>query len=105
MSGPQLFQIHRHRRSVDWWQSNGERLTPGDFQVVANLVDARDLSDAFLSHLLLEERSDLAFQNHLALFGFESQRVPLEMGIVMNGLLETLVQVIKAGRHDPISRQ
>src|SRR2546428_2318181 len=63
-------------------------LRPQNFQAVVDLLDALDLADRFLGHLLLKVRLDGALQHHATALGFKPQRATIDVGAGLDGLID-----------------
>src|SRR6478672_8821025 len=63
---------------------------PQDFQAVFDLLDAFDLAHRFLGHLLLKVRPHRALEDDAAALGFEPQRAAVDIGIGLNGLIDSV---------------
>ena len=66
----------------------GISLGPQHFQAIFDLLDAFDLADGFLSHLLLEVRFDRALQDDPVALGFEPQGAAIDVRIGLDGLID-----------------
>jgi len=65
-------------------------LGPENFQAIFDVLDAFDLANGFLSHLLLEVRADRALEDDAAALGFEPQGAAVDVGVGLDGLVNAV---------------
>src|SRR5262245_4004438 len=63
-------------------------LGPQNFQAILDLLDAFDLADGFLGHLLLKVRADRALEDDTAALGLEPEGAAVDIGVRLDGLID-----------------
>ena len=74
-------------------------LHPGDFQQIVDQLHAVDAADRFLSHLLLEEGPNAAFERHVPVRCFDAHEPARHKGVARKGPVKSVGQRCVYGAH------